>query len=57
MGDYVIFVPQIDSASVTPNPVDANASFKISVSVSEMQKILHPEWYYSGEVYAGESEA
>ena len=57
MGDYVIFIPKIDAASVTPNPVDANASFKISVSVSEMQKVLHPEWYYSGEIYAGESEA
>ena len=56
MSDYVIFVPQIDSAAITPNPVEANTSLKISVVVSEIQKVLYPEWYYSGEIYSGESE-
>ena len=56
LSDYVIFVPQIDSAAITPNPVEANASLKISIVVSEIQKVLYPEWYYSGEIYSGESE-
>lgn len=55
MSDYVIFVPQIDSAAITPNPIEANASLKISVVVSEIQKVLYPEWYYSARSIPGKA--
>ena len=56
MSDYVAFVPRIDAAARTPNQVETNSSLKMSVVVSDIQKVLYPEWYYSGEIYSGESE-
>ena len=51
---YQVQVPRIDSASITPNPVDFNAKFLISVTVSEETITLEPYYYYSGDLYAGE---
>lgn len=51
---YQVQVPRIDSVSITPNPVDFNAKFLLSVSVSEETITLEPYYYYSGDLYAGE---
>lgn len=52
--NYQIQVPVIEVSNITPNPVDFNESFLLSVSVSEKTVILEPYYYYSGELYAGE---
>lgn len=51
---YPFIIPRVDSAVITPNPVDFNAKFVLSVSVSEETVTLEPYYYYSGEIYAGE---
>lgn len=51
---YQVQIPRIDSASITPNPVDFNAKFLLSLSVSEETITLEPYYYYSGDLYAGE---
>lgn len=51
---YQVQIPRIDSASITPNPVDFNAKFLLSVAVSEETITLEPYYYYSGDLYAGE---
>lgn len=51
---YQVQVPRIDSASISPNPVDFNAKFAISVTVSEETITLEPYYYYSGDIYVGE---
>lgn len=58
MSDTItITLPEITAVNLTPNPVNAQALFTISVAVTEISKILYPEWSYSGELYAGEQEA
>ena len=49
-----ILIPNIDSVSITPNPVNANASFLISVSVSEIEIALESILIYPGTFYCGE---
>ena len=51
MSDYTISIPQIDSLTISSNPVNVGVSFKISVSVSEITQILKPIEWYSGEIY------
>ena len=51
---YTAQIPRVDSAAITPNPVDFNTKFVLSVSVSEETVTLEPYYYYSGEIYAGE---
>lgn len=51
---YQVQIPRIDSVSITPNPVDFNTKFLLSVSVSEETITLEPYYYYSGDIYAGE---
>lgn len=51
---YTAQIPRVDSAVITPNPVDFNTKFVLSVSVSEETVTLEPYYYYSGEIYAGE---
>lgn len=43
MSEYIVLMPTIQVASVSPNPVSINSQFTISVSVSEVEKILYPE--------------
>ena len=50
-------IPQITAATITPNPVGTGASFKLSVAVTDKQVELDPVWYFSGEIYSGETEA
>lgn len=54
MSEYVALIPTIQAATTSPNPVYINSQFTISVSVSEIEKILYPEIWYSGEIYSGE---
>lgn len=54
MDEYIVLIPTIQAASVSPAPVSINSKFTISVSVSEIEKILYPEIWYSGEIYSGE---
>ena len=51
---YQIQVPRIDAAVITPNHVDFNTQFLTSVTVSEETVTLEPQYFYSGEIYAGE---
>ena len=51
---YQIQVPRINAAVITPNPVDFNTQFLISVTASEETVTLEPQYFYSGELYAGE---
>lgn len=51
---YQVQVPRIDAAVITPNPVDFNAQFLLSVTVSEETVTLEPTYFYSGEVNSGE---
>ncbi len=49
-----ILVPEITSVAITPNPVNANTSFLIAISVTEIEQILEPIIIYSGTFYSGE---
>ena len=51
---YTLLVPQIDSVSIGPNPVNANTSYLIAITVSEIEQILEPIIIYSGTFYSGE---
>ena len=51
---YTAQIPDIESASISPNPVNMNGKFLISVLVSEITVTLEPYYYYSGDLYAGE---
>lgn len=58
MADTVpVNVPKITAAAISPNPVNVRATFKISVTVTEVEEQLTPVWYFSGDLYAGEEEA
>lgn len=58
MADTVpVNVPRVTAADITPNPVNVRATFKISVTVTEVEEQLTPVWYFSGDLYAGEEEA
>lgn len=49
-----LLIPQILAALITPNPATINQKITITVTVSEIEKILEPTYFYSGEIYAGE---
>lgn len=51
---YILLVPQVDTVSITPNPVNANTSYLIAIAVSETEQILEPILIYSGTFSAGE---
>lgn len=58
MADTVpVNVPRVTAADISPNPVNVRSTFKISVTVTEVEEQLTPVWYFSGELYAGEEEA
>ncbi|MBO5218782.1 MAG: hypothetical protein J6C52_05080 [Clostridia bacterium] len=50
----VILLPQIAAASISPNPVQINQKFILTITAEEIEKFLEPVIYYSGEIYAGE---
>jgi hypothetical protein len=49
-----ILKPQINSVTITPNPVNANTAFFIAISVSEVEVVLEPILIYSGTFACGE---
>lgn len=51
---YTAQIPEIDSASFSPNPVSMNSSVLVKVFISEKTVFLTPSYMYSGEVYTGE---
>lgn len=53
---YTLLVPQVDTVSIAPNPVNANTSYLLSILVTEIEQILEPILIYSGTFYAGETE-
>lgn len=50
----VILLPQIAAASISPNPVQINQKFVLTITAEEIEKFLEPVIYYSGEIYSGE---
>lgn len=51
---YTLLVPQVDTVSIVPNPVNANTSYLLAITVSEIEQILEPILIYSGTFYSGE---
>ena len=51
---YTLLIPQVDTVSIAPNPVNANTSYLIAIAVSEIEQILEPILIYSGTFYSGE---
>lgn len=51
---YPIQMPAITAATLSPNPVLQNASYTISVTITERTVVLEPYNYLSGELYSGE---
>ncbi len=54
MSEYIVLVPSINSATASPNPVNINSQFTLTISISEIEKILEPVKWFSGEVFSGE---
>lgn len=51
---YYIIAPVIQSASFSVNPADINANTVLTVMAEDVFRILEPERFYSGDLYAGE---
>lgn len=51
---YTLLKPQIDTAAITPNPVDQNKPYLIQITVTEIEVILEPAIIYCGAFYCGE---
>ncbi len=56
MSQYVILVPDVQSATISPNPVNANTAFLIAVQVKEIEKVLLPVVRYCGTFVCGEED-
>lgn len=55
MDDQLSFkMPVVSAATISPNPATINSSATLSVTVTEQTVILYPQYFYSGEIYAGE---
>lgn len=54
MAEHQITLPSITAVALSPNPCAASASMTISVTVTEIVKVLTPEKIYSGEIYSNE---
>ena len=52
--EYIVLVPLVESATITPNPVEMNSKFILSVSVREKEIVLEPYSYHSNDIYSGE---
>ena len=46
--------PTVTSATISPNPVDMNTVFKLSVTVMERIVELDSESIFSNEIHSGE---
>lgn len=55
MAEYTAQVPKITASVLLPNPATINGKVKLQVTVIEEAVIVYPSYYYSGDLYAGES--
>ncbi|MBU3208682.1 hypothetical protein KPL28_03400 [Clostridium algidicarnis] len=46
--------PNINSITITPNPINANTGFSIAISVSEIEVVLEPTILYCGTFSCGD---
>ena len=51
---YAVRITEIYNAAFSVNPVDINTKTTLSLQVREIEKILEPYFYYSGDIFAGE---
>lgn len=51
---YIYKLPVITAVTLTPNPAETGAELTITAEVSEAWKEFAPEYYNTGEIYAGE---
>lgn len=51
---YTLLVPVIQSASLVPNPVNANTAYLMAVTVTEIELIIEPIVRYCGTIICGE---
>lgn len=51
---YPVQMPQISTASASPNPVKMNTGFLLSIKVSEVTIYLPPQDIRAGEFSSGE---
>ena len=52
--NYILVVPSVQSATISPNPVNANTAYLISITVAEIELILEPIFRYCGTFVCGE---
>jgi len=50
-----VYEPKITAVAITPNPVNINKSFVISVSAEEVEVVMYAVSKISGAAKAGES--
>lgn len=51
---YAVRLVEITSATIDINPCEVNQKITITVMAEEAIKVLHPEVWYSGEIYSNE---
>lgn len=51
---YYTITPVFHTATITPNPANINEQAQIVISVTDELVILEPEYWYAGEIMAGE---
>lgn len=50
-----VYEPKITAVAITPNPVDINTSFKITVAATEVEVVMYAVSKISGAAKSGES--
>lgn len=51
---YILLKPQVQTVTISPNPVNANATYSVGVTVIEIEVVLEPIIKYCGTFYCGE---
>jgi hypothetical protein len=49
-----VYEPKITAVAITPNPVDINTSFKITVAATEVEVVMYRVGKISGAAISGE---
>lgn len=52
---YSVLVPNISTATLSPNPVAINGKVILMIKVTEEIVVLEPDKIYSGEIFSGEA--
>lgn len=53
---YILLVPSVYLATISPNPVQANTAYLIAVTVTEIELIIELKIRYCGTFLCGEEE-